>query len=75
MSWLGEVPGLSPGLWEPCYRERVTGFQAGKFHTACGGKVNTVTLVRLNTFVFGGYHDRDWSGKARGYGLYCSLLL
>ena len=58
-----QVPGKE---WEMCYRGSEHGFSGSAFHSLCDYKGPTVTIVRVNQNVFGGYSDKDWtSGKNR----------
>ena len=52
--------------WEMCYRGSEHNFRASAFHSLCNYKGPTVTIVRVNQSVFGGYTDKNWtSGKNR----------
>ena len=56
-----QVPGKG---WEMCYRGSEQNFSASAFHSLCDSKGPTVTIVRVNQNVFGGYADKNWtSGK------------
>ena len=58
-----QVPGKE---WEMCYRGSKQNFSASAFHSLCNYKGPTVTIVRVNQSVFGGYTDKNWtSGKNR----------
>ena len=58
-----QVPGKG---WEMCYRGSEQNFSASAFHSLCNYKGPTVTIVRVNQNVFGGYTDKNWtSGKNR----------
>ncbi|XP_068704318.1 adhesion G protein-coupled receptor E2-like [Montipora foliosa] len=46
--------------WELCYRSSTHGDSDYKFHRKCDGKSNTVTIVKKNDFVFGGFTDIPW---------------
>ena len=46
--------------WELCYRSSTHGDSDYKFHSNCDGKSNTVTIVKKNDFVFGGFTDIPW---------------
>ena len=46
--------------WKLCFRASENSYSARKFHTACGNKGPTVTLVRVGDNVFGGYTDKSW---------------
>ena len=60
--WLDVV--MSPGLrWVNCYRATEHGWNASTFHARCDLKGPTVTLVKVDKFVFGGFTDLDWGGE------------
>ncbi|XP_068735281.1 uncharacterized protein [Montipora capricornis] len=46
--------------WELCYRSSTHGTYDTTFHRNCDGKNNTVTIVKKNDFVFGGFTDIPW---------------
>ena len=49
--------------WLLCWRASLHGWRADQFHTRCDGKNDTVTIVRKDTYVFGGYTDIPWGKK------------
>ena len=46
--------------WLLCYRAALHGWGATKFHDRCDGQNNTVTIVKKDQYVFGGYTDIPW---------------
>ena len=52
-------PG-KPGEWKLCYRASTHGWAAKTFHERCDGKPDTVTIVKVGEYVFGGYTDIPW---------------
>ena len=48
--------------WELCYRSSTHGPRDDTFHSNCDGKNTTVTIVKKNDFVFGGFTDIPWGG-------------
>ena len=46
--------------WVLCYRQSSDGDLDTTFHEKCDGKQNTITIVKVNEFVFGGYTDIPW---------------
>ena len=46
--------------WLLCYRQSSDGDHDTEFHKKCDGKQNTVTIVKVKEFVFGGYTDIHW---------------
>ncbi|XP_068706140.1 uncharacterized protein [Montipora foliosa] len=54
--------------WELCYRSSTHGPSDRTFHRNCDGKNNTVTIVKKNDFVFGGFTDIPWESPGNGNG-------
>ena len=46
--------------WKLCYRSTTHGAKDTVFHDKCDGKRNTVTIVKKNEYVFGGFTDIPW---------------
>lgn len=49
--------------WKLCYRHSTDDDPSSKkiaFHAQCDGKPNTVTIVKVGDYVFGGYCDIPW---------------
>ena len=61
--WLDVVTG-SDLRWINCYRAAEHGWEAASFHSRCDFKGPTVTLVKVDEFVFGGFTDLDWGGES-----------
>ncbi len=55
--WLGEKC-----KWNLCYRASRDGWRGQDFHRYCDNKGSTVTLVKANNCIFGGYTDQNWQG-------------
>lgn len=71
--WLDGV--TSPDMrWVNCYRATEHGWDASAFHSRCDSKGPTVTLVRVNKFIFGGFTDLDWGGKINCATISVSLI-
>ena len=47
--------------WRLCYRGSRDGWRPKDFHLNCDNKGPTVTLVKANDNIFGGYTDQDWN--------------
>jgi len=56
--FLNHVPGSH--VWKLCYRASSHGWAASTFHSYCDGKPHTVTIIRKDLYVFGGYTDIAW---------------
>ena len=48
------------------YRGSTDGFSSPKFHSICNGKPNTITFIKANNFIFGGYTPIEWNSSG-GY--------
>ena len=46
--------------WKLCYRASVDGWEGQNFHQKCDDVGSTVTLVKCENNVFGGYSDNSW---------------
>ncbi|XP_068736600.1 uncharacterized protein [Montipora capricornis] len=62
-----------------CWRAKTDGWAASTFHSNCDGKGPTVTIIKVGSYIFGGYTDLSWyssscsyasSGKSFIYSLY-----
>eukprot|EP01091_Cochliopodium_minus_P005578 TRINITY_DN15484_c0_g1_i1.p1 TRINITY_DN15484_c0_g1~~TRINITY_DN15484_c0_g1_i1.p1 ORF type:complete len:384 (-),score=79.88 TRINITY_DN15484_c0_g1_i1:71-1222(-) len=51
---------------ELLYRGSKNGFSSTNFHSICNNKPNTITFIRSNNFIFGGYTPISWT-SAGGY--------
>ena len=49
--------------WTSCWRGDVDGWNARVFHRKCDNKGIMLTLIQVNTFVFGAYVDKPCTGK------------
>ena len=49
--------------WTLCYRATRNGWSSYTFHSRCDGKGPTVTLIRVGSYIFGGYTDQQWGGN------------
>lgn len=53
----------SNSVWKLCYRASYHGWATSIFHRNCDGKRDTVTIIRKDQYVFGGYTDIPWGKK------------
>ena len=56
---------LSPAIgndsnWALCWQTSTDGWDASTFHSRCDGKNHTITVIRKDPYVFGGYTDIPW---------------
>ena len=59
-NWLAPVATGVYSLWKRCWRASVDGLAASTFHSRCDGKGPTVTIIRVERYIFGGYTSRSW---------------
>lgn len=57
--WLKSVTH-SNRYWKLCWRASKDGWAAQTFHTQCDGKSPTVTIVKANGNIFGGFTKSQW---------------
>ena len=63
-SYLNPVLKSSSRSWfVRCWRAKTDGWAASTFHSNCDGKGPTVTLIKVGSYIFGGYTDVSWSSK------------
>ncbi|XP_068673429.1 uncharacterized protein [Montipora foliosa] len=62
---------LAPVLQSPsrsrfvrCWRAKTDGWAASTFHRNCDGKGPTVTIIKVGSYIFGGYTDVSWSSPS-----------
>ena len=53
------VPAVG-NKWLLCYRASTHGWAVNSFHSRCDGRHDTVTIVKVGDYVFGGYTDIPW---------------
>ena len=46
-----------------CWRATRDGWSASTFHSNCNYKKPTVTLVKVGSYIFGGYATASWEGE------------
>ena len=63
--FLAPAVGNDPG-WLLCYRASSHGWSVSTFHSRCDGKMNTVTIIKKDEYVFGGFTNISW-GKVVVY--------
>ena len=49
--------------WKICYRASEHGRYDVIFHQRCNGKKNTLTIIKKDEYVFGGFTDISWGNK------------
>ena len=53
--------------WKLCYRASSHGWGSENFHRNCDNKGPTVTIVKVGSYIFGGYSDKPWKCKPIKY--------
>ncbi|XP_046861427.1 uncharacterized protein LOC124454695 [Xenia sp. Carnegie-2017] len=48
-----------------CYQATINGWEATTFHSLCDNKGPTLVIVKVGTFVFGGFASESWKGDDR----------
>ncbi|CAH3159381.1 unnamed protein product [Porites evermanni] len=66
-SWLSPKLRSSNSYWKLCYRASVDGWRSRTFHNRCDSKGATVTIVKVRSYIFGGYNDNSWQGSSWSY--------
>ena len=64
-TWL--LPHLQSSVrsyWKLCFRATNHGWSSQTFHSYCDNKGPTVTIVRVGSYIFGGYNDHSWQCKS-----------
>ena len=46
-----------------CWHAKKDGWAVSTFHSNCDGRGPTVTIIKVNDSIFGGYTDVSWSSK------------
>ena len=56
------LPTASRTDFVRCWHAKTDGWAASTFHSNCDGRGPSVTIVKVNEYIFGGYTDVSWSG-------------
>ena len=54
-------PRRSENDWKLCWRKSRDGWDKNQFHSLCDEKGPTITIVKVNNYIFGGYTSLSWS--------------
>ena len=46
-----------------CWHAKTDGWAASTFHSNCNGRGPTVTIIKVNSYIFGGYTDVSWTSS------------
>ena len=63
VKWLKNTPGVDSVSVELLYRASRDGWAASNFHSCCDNKGPTVTVIKSENYIFGGYSEAQWDGK------------
>lgn len=55
--------GYNSSLWIPCYTALHHGWNVSSFHELCDNMAPTLTIVRKDNYVFGGFTENSWAGN------------
>ncbi|XP_068736768.1 uncharacterized protein [Montipora capricornis] len=64
--WLKPV-SQSNSSWKLCWRGSRDGWASSTFHYLCDGKGPTVTIIKVNQYIFGGYASISWGSQCNCY--------
>ncbi|XP_068706842.1 uncharacterized protein [Montipora foliosa] len=64
--WLKPV-SQSNSSWKLCWRASRDGWKSSTFHSLCDGKGPTVTIIKVNQYIFGGYASISWGSQSCSY--------
>ena len=72
ISSLAKQFGLEPAIgnnssWALCWQASTHGWAGSTLHSRCNGKNHTITIIKKDQYVFGGYTDVPW-GKGFFFG-------
>ena len=68
--------GYDSSLWIPCYIALRHGWNVSSFHELCDNVAPTLTIVRKDNYVFGGFTEKNWAGNyGRRLHLKCFLYI
>nr|XP_058952087.1 uncharacterized protein LOC131779541 [Pocillopora verrucosa] len=57
------LPTASRTDFVRCWHAKTDGWAASTFHSNCDGRGPTVTIIKVNDSIFGGYTDVSWSSS------------
>ena len=67
-SWLyPHLQSVYRSYWARCYRASVDTWSAPTFHRKCDAKGPTVSIVKVGSYIFGGYTDIPWQCKLANF--------
>ena len=67
IKWIKESEDIPKQFTKLIYCSSKNGFSSNKFHENCDNKLNTISLIKSNNFIFGGFTSFSWN-QERNYG-------
>ena len=58
--WLEGATQLGTTQWKLCWRASQDGWASSTFHSKCDHKGPTVTIIKVDKYIFGGYTSVSW---------------
>ena len=68
-------PRRSENDWKLCWRASRHGWDSNKFHSLCDEKGPTITIVKVEKYIFGGYTSLSWSEYSSLFCVFKSVLI
>ena len=59
-NWLSPVARRVDSVWKRCWHASVDGWAARTFHFCDGRGPETVTIIKVGKYIFGGYTSVSW---------------
>jgi hypothetical protein len=70
IAWIEEKESTPKQFAKLIYKATIDGFQSAKFHEQCDHKLNTISLIFANNFIFGGFTLVSWHQEGEYGGNY-----
>jgi hypothetical protein len=67
---LNQWISFKSGTLKRCYRASEDGWHSHIFHLQCGQVGETVTLIKVGRYIFGGFSDKEWGRGKRAITMY-----
>ena len=68
MNWFketGAIRDITMASGRLLYRASLDGWTASDFHSCCDNKGSTLTVIKSENYIFGGYTEQEWKGKIK----------
>ena len=70
IKWIKEIENIQKQSSKLIYCSSKNGYTSKKFHEFCDNKLNTISLIKSNNFIFGGFTSISWEQGDGNYGNY-----